>query len=344
MSVTVANIVTYFTPEEGLPEEFARLPIRKRLPFCDFHDSEISLPRHRNGRVTFAVYLFSCKVQLIFEGAENFVRDGDFARIKRGTTLQFLGCSIRKQGDLYEYALLTAGAGEVKFTFRTAHAKLCGIIHAAEFICRRLAGYRDHLRSFSADERERLGLKLPDEKERFPDADYFFFPYFDEMNELGALRSADFPFYALWQLHRALHEGDWGEGFADEKKETWRLIVGGYLRYFRECGYDLLPLFKKYAPHWAENFSAAQGAYLAAENGGCRKENEEKLFRITARHLAGSWHLYGGGAAALKYSDLLTLSGYSKTPQGQEEEARAEAYEEEFVRALCAAANDRRAK
>lgn len=118
--------------------------------------------------------------------------------------------------------------------------------------------------------------------------------------------------------------------------------MGGYLRYFRECGYDLLPLFKKYAPHWAENFSAAQEAYLAAENGD-RKKNEEKLFRITARHLAGSWYPLGG-SAALKYSDLLTLSDYSKTPQGQEEEARAEAYEEEFVRALCAAANDRRAK
>ena len=85
MSVTVANIVSYFSPAESLPEEFAHLPIRKRLPFCDFHDSEISPPRHRNGRVTFAVYLFSCKVHLIFEGAENFVRDGDFARaLRRG--------------------------------------------------------------------------------------------------------------------------------------------------------------------------------------------------------------------------------------------------------------------
>lgn len=29
MSVTVANIVSYFSPAESLPEEFAHLPIRK---------------------------------------------------------------------------------------------------------------------------------------------------------------------------------------------------------------------------------------------------------------------------------------------------------------------------
>lgn len=341
MSVTIANIVSFFTPAEGLHEEFARLPIRKKLPFCDFHDSEISPPRHRNGRVTFAVHLFSCKVLLVFEGAENFVRDDDFARVRRGTTLQFLDCSVQKQGELYEYALTAAGAGEVKFTFRTAHAKLRGIVSAAEFIGRRLAGYREHLRSISADERERLGLKLPAEEERFPDSDYFFFPYFDEMNELGTLRTADSPFYALWQLHRALREGDWGECSADENKENWHLIVGGYLRYFRECGYDLLPLLRKYAPHWAENFSAAQEAHLAAAQG--QKEEEERLFRITARHLAGKWYPLGGGAA-LRYADILDLTDYCKTPQGREEEARAEAYEEEFVRALCAAANDMRAE
>ena len=163
MSVTIANIVSFFTPAEGLPEEFARLPIRKKLPFCDFHDSEISPPRHRNGRVTFAVHLFSRKVLLVFEGAENFVRDDDFARVRRGTTLQFLDCSVQKRGELYEYALTAVGAGDVKFTFRTAHAKLRGIVSAAEFIGRRLAGYREHLRSISADERERLGLKLPAE-------------------------------------------------------------------------------------------------------------------------------------------------------------------------------------
>lgn len=272
MSVTIANVVHYFTPAESLPEEFARLPIRKKLPFCDFHDGEISPPRHQNGRVTFAVHLFSCKVLLIFEGAENFVREDDLVRVKRGTTLQFLECSIQKRGGLYEYALLTAGAGEVKFTFRTAYAKLRGIIPAAEFICKRLAGYRERLRSISADERERLGLNLPDEEERFPDADYFFFPYFDEMTELGALRAPDRPFYALWRLYRALREGDWGECAADEDKENWHLIAGGYLRYFRECGYDLLPLLRKYAPHWAENFSAARETYLAAAQG--QKEAE----------------------------------------------------------------------
>ena len=139
MSVTIANIVSYFTPAEGLSEEFARLPIRKKLPFCDFHDSEISPPRHQNGRVTFAVHLFSCKVLLTFEDAENFAQEDGLARVKRGTTLQFLDCSVQKRGNLYEYALLTAGAGEVKFTFRTAYAKLRGIIPSAEFICKRLA-------------------------------------------------------------------------------------------------------------------------------------------------------------------------------------------------------------
>ena len=341
MSVTIANIVSYFTPAEGRSAEVARLPIRKKLPFCDFPDSEISPPRHQNSRVTFAVHLFSCKVLLTFEDAENFAQEDDLARVKRGTTLQFLECSIQKRGNLYEYTLLTAGAGEVKFTFRTAYAKLRGIIPAAEFICKRLAGYREHLRSISADEREKLGLQLPAEKEPFPDADYFFFPYFDETNELGSLRAPDRPFYALWQLYRALREGDWGESSADEDKENWRLIVGGYLRYFRECGYDLLPLLRKYAPHWAENFSAAREAYLATEQG--QKKAEERLFRITARHLAGNWYPLGG-AAALKYADILMLSNYKNTPQGREEEARANAYEEEFVRALCAAANDMRAE
>ena len=88
-----------------------------------------------------------------------------------------------------------------------------------------------------------------------------------------------------------------------QNKENWRLIAGGYLRYFRECGYDLLPLLRKYAPHWAENFSAAREAYLAAAQG--QKEAEERLFRITARHLAGKWYPLGGGAAALKYADIL---------------------------------------
>lgn len=335
MNVTIANIVSYFNPEEGLPEEIGLLPIRKKLPFCGFHDCGMTPPRYRNGRVSFTVYLFSCKVRLLFEGAEHFVREDDFARVKRGTALQFLDCSIRKRGDVYEYSLLAAGAGEAKFTFRTAHAQLRGIIPPAEFLCKRLEGYRERLRSFSADERERPGL--PDEGEQFPDADYFFFPYFDEMNELGALRAADAPFYALWRLHAALQEGDWGD--AEEDKAHRQLVTGGYLRYFRECGYDLLPLLQKYAPHWAENFAAAREAYPAAESG--QTESAEQLFRITARHLAGKWHLYGEGAAAMRYDDLLDLATGKDSPQKQEGRTREEEYEEEFVRALCAFAAER---
>lgn len=338
MSVTIGNIETYFTPEEGLPEEVGTLPIRQKLPFCGFHDCEISPPRLQNGRVTFCVFLFSCTVRLLFEGAENFVREDDLARVRRSEALQFLDCTIRRRGEGYEYTLLTAGAGEAKFTFRTARAQLRGIRHAAAFIAGRLARYRAHLRALSAAEPDLL--RLPAEEERFPDADFFFFPYFDEAAELGILRAADRPFYALWRLHSALQEGEIEADGEDDDKEHRCLAVGGYGRYFRECGYDLQPLLQTYAPRWAENFAAAREAYHAAAEGVGRRENEQRLSRITARHLAGRWHCRGAGEAAMRYADLLNMTSYAKTPQGREDEARTQAYEDEFVRALCRCAAD----
>ena len=179
MGVTVANLAPGedFVLADGLPEEeFAPLPVRERLPFCSFCDAEISPPQCRNGRVSFTLHLSSCKVRLVFEGAENFVRDADFVRVKRGKTLQFLDCSIQKCGNAYVYSLTAAG--------------------------------------------------------------------------------------------------------------------------------DLA-----------------------------------ELARRTAEHLTGRWYACGG-AAALTYSDLLSLSEYCKTPQGRREKSRERSYGREFVRALCRAAQE----
>ncbi len=321
MGVTVANLAPgeYFVLADGLPEEeFAPLPVRERLPFCSFCDAEISPPQCRNGRVSFTLHLSSCKVRLVFEGAENFVCDADFVRVKRGKTLQFLDCSIQKCGNAYVYSL-TAGAGEAKFTFRSAYAQLRGIVSAAEYITGRLSFWRERLRCARAEGGD----------EACPDADFFFFPFFDEKQALGSFRKEDMPFYAMWRLHAALSEGEiGGEG---EEKGNRRLETGGYLRYFRECGYDLLPLLQKYAPHWAENYAAAGAAYAAGDLA--------ELARRTAEHLTGRWYARGG-AAALAYSDLLSLSEYCNTPQGRREKSRERSYGREFVRALYRAAQE----
>lgn len=330
MEATVANCDFYFSLADGLPEEeFGHLPVCQKLPFCDYHDSEITAPRFQNGRVAFTVFLFSCKLQLIFEGADNFTQSGGFARGGRGVRLYFLDCTIRKRGEIYEYALTEAGGGAANFTFRSAYARTRGNTPAAEFISDRLAEYRERLRAVTLQEPPKP--HLPAETERFPDANFFFFPYFQEKAELGTLRKQDRPFYALWRLYAALSEGE----IEGEDKAEWRLVAGGYLRYFRDCGYDLSPLLQKYAPRWAKNFSAAMTAY--------RERDFERLSLLTAEHLAGKWYPLEG-KAAMRYADILSLSEYGRTPQGRQAQAREQAYEDEFVRALCRAASDLRAK
>lgn len=54
-----------------------------------------------------------------------------------------------------------------------------------------------------------------------------------------------------------------------------------------------------------------------------------ELARRTAEHLTGRWYARGG-AAALAYSDLLSLSEYCKTPQGSREKSRERSYGREF--------------
>ncbi len=317
----------YFSlPDWATAEAFPVINESNKLAFCCFHDLDMQRPLYADGAVEMRILLSSCELVLRYEGVDGFEPEKNFS--PEAQAIQFLDYSLRRIGkDRYEYTL-SCTAGNLAFTFTGAHASVTKICTAAEYIAERVMLYRAHLRTFSPEYLQKNGIPA-EEGERYPEASNFFFPFFDEKKSLGILSDKDMPYYAAYELYETLHS----DVPQKDKKEKWRLEVGGWRKWFGESRsrYDLLPFFRKYAPSWAQAYAAAEKAY--------EKGDLAALSRLTMEHLTGNWHAEQG-IAVLFFKDILNMSEFCATPQGQEQNERAGRLEREYVRAMLQCAQD----